>query len=133
VNRTLRTKLVVGSLFLLALVAAPLALAARGGHADQGVQLAWKPGKTGANESLTLPAGSHPVLRAVVRGGAEGLRLVILRRADGARLFDGSLAGFRSLDLGRLPAALGDQTLDVHLAGTGRAGTTVGLRWVSGS
>jgi hypothetical protein len=128
-NRTLRTKLVVGWLFVLALVAAPLALAARGGHAEQGVQLAWQPGKIGANDSFTLPAGSHPVLRAAVRGGVQGLRLVIVRRADGARLFDGSLSGFRSLDLGRLPVGLGDQTLDVHLVGTGRAGTTVGLSW----
>ena len=132
-NRTLRSKLVLLWLLILALVAAPLALAARGGSADQGVQLAWQPGKTGANDSFTLPAGSHPVLRAAVRGGAQGLRLVIVRRADGARLFDGSLAGFRSLDLGRLPVALGDQTLDVHLAGSGRAGSTVGLSWVSGS
>ena len=129
----LRTKLVLLWLLVLPLVAAPLALAARGGHGAQGVQLAWQPGKTGASDSLTLPAGSHPILHAAVRGVVQGLRLAVVRRADGARLFDGSLTGFRSLDLGRLPVALGDQTLDVHLVGTGRAGATVALSWVSGS
>jgi hypothetical protein len=132
-NRTHRTKLVLATLFVVALVAAPLALAARGDRNGTGVQLTWTAGKRAASDSITVPAGAHAVLRGTVRGHTEGLRLTIVRRTDGARLFDGSLAGFRSLDLGRLPAALGDETLDVTVTGNAHAPATVGVGWVSGS
>jgi hypothetical protein len=106
-----RRHLLLAKLVALALMAVPVA-AATAGHGGGGAALdvRWDSARTAAlRGTLVVPraeTGMHVVLAGKLDGDLElarDLRVVIVRAADGARLFDGSLASLAGLDLGATP------------------------------
>ena len=83
---------------------------------------------TGAIEIAASGTSTYRLLATSARGKLSALRLVVVRSSDGARLFDGSLAAFRSLDLETEGAA---QTYRVRVTlarGAAAHGLTAGTR-----
>jgi len=92
-------------------VAVPVAAATAGRGGDgAALDVRWDSTRTAAlRGTLVVPRaepGTHVVLAGALDGDLElarDLHVVIVRAADGARLFDGSLASVAGLDLGAMP------------------------------
>jgi hypothetical protein len=106
--------LLLTKVVLAALIAVPVAAAAVARTGDgAALKLHWDGSRTTAPVTGTFVAPATPAGEHVVFGGrlsgdlslARGLRLVVGRRSDGARLYDGALRDFAGFDLGSVPAA----------------------------